>query len=787
MRVRSLVLVFVFAAFPLLAQGRDPISSGVGRAVLLAKNSIQIDQNTQVVSGDLVVNDSATSPILGEAQLSLDRGVTTPAGARVIANGIDIDRGATAGGDVYFNQLRNDGTIAGTTHTPLALPVFAVLPTIVAASAATQVVSVGAGQTVDVPEGTYSLLTVGSGGTARLTGNGYSFVSIAAAGGGSVLCTSSCTVAVLANVSIGAKGALGGADPAQTRFHAGAEATFGRGATVGANVYAPNRWIDFEREVHATGSFYARDIHVGRDSRIELASSFNAPPHANPQSVFTNGAQPLAIALTGSDPEGQALTFAVVSSPAFGTLSPVAGNTVTYTPAGAGNLEDGFTFSVTDPEGASGTAVVSINPPRVETPGPAPTTVIANDLAVDITQDAAETLVLPARAPVGVTLTYYIVATTGPFHGTLSGLSGAEIVYTPDTGYQGADSFQYQACGTIAAQQVCDTGNVTLTVLPLRVEVPRLANDITANTFANKPVLISLGFESVQTVRTAKIHPNAAFLDSAEVAGTVADANNDGTGDNSMVLPASVPVFMSAGVGLSGAAGSNGTVRMQFEWDISNLAGGANMLQSAAIHLNTHRGSIDSLPTVFYAVASQNDGALTDSDFAGAGERIRGGVMEVPANMNPGDEGTFTLSVLGELRAAINAGLPYFVVQGRVDESLAGPARGLEVRTSCDINRDGGLEPMLSLTTPGAVAPLTYTINSLPLNGTLLDGTTEITSAPYTLSSASVRFAPAFGFVGSTSFQYQVSNGLNVDTAFVNIFVRLSTCANDPQGCDNGR
>ena len=79
---------------------------------------------------------------------------------------------------------------------------------------------------------------------------------------------------------------------------------------------------------------------------------------------------------------------------------------------------------------------------------------------------------------------------------------------------------------------------------------------------------------------------------------------------------------MSAGVGQSGGAGSNGTVRMEFEWDVANFAGSANALQSATVLLHTNRGTVDSADTFFYWIAEDNDGQLTDNDYERAGEQI---------------------------------------------------------------------------------------------------------------------------------------------------------------------
>lgn len=791
-RFAILVLVTAFLTLAVSAQDRDPVSPGVGRAVLLATNSIQIDQGTLVVSGDVVVNDASAGPFLGEKQLSLDKDVTTPAGASLIANSIDLDGGAVAGGDVYVNVLVNNGTIAGQTFTPLALPVFSSLPPLLDHTAGSEDVVIAAGATVDVESGDYAMLVIGIGGTANFLGGGYTFTNVNVSNGGAIVCDTPCNTVIRGKLTVGTNGMIGtGSDAAAIHLHVADAVKIGRDGLISANVVAPNTTITFEREVNATGAFYARDIKIGRDSRIELASAFNSPPVADPQSVFTDGATPVSITLTGTDPEGQALTFAIVSGPVHGSLSPLAGATTTYTPSTGANLEDSFTFSVTDPGGASGTAVVSINPPRVEPPPPPPTTVVANDLSAPVTQDEPETLVLTAGAPEGVSLTFSIVPSSGPFHGTLGAVTydddQATVVYTPDEGYTGPDSFQFEACGVISGNTVCDTATYTLTVLPVRLELPDLAHDVEVTTPPNESVLISLGLTSIETLRTVVIRPNAAFLDSAEVAGTVADADNNGTGDNVMVLPAPVPVFMSAGVGLAGAPGSNGTVRMQFEWDLSGISGLAPSLRSADVLLNTHRGAIDSLDTTFYNVAGSNDGALTNSDFAGVAERIPGATMPVPTSMAVNDEGTFSFSVFGELLAALYAGQNYLTIQGRVNESVTGPARGLEVRTSAELNRDDFLEPKLSITTPGVTAPITYTILTLPANGSLFDNGTPITSVQYTLSGANVTFVPANGFVGDTSFQFQVSSGVQFDEAVVHIRVALADCANDPAGCNNGR
>src|SRR5205085_8111738 len=123
------------------------------------------------------------------------------------------------------------------------------------------------------------------------------------------------------------------------------------------------------------------------------------------------------------------------------------------------------------------------------------------------------------------------------------------------------------------------------------------------------------------------------------------DANGDGFGDNANALPGSTPVFMSAGVNESGGAGSNGTVRMQFEWDMSSIAGSAGALQSAQVILPTHRGTTDSLDTSFYWVGASGDGNLTNADFESPAEKSAGAVLPVPPSIPIRGDGDVRVSV----------------------------------------------------------------------------------------------------------------------------------------------
>jgi len=790
----------------------------VGNAVLLATNSIQIDRDSAIVSGDVIVNNATVGPVLGRAALSYDRNGSTPAGYRLAATSINLDQAVAVGGDVYYNTLTNGGTIAGTRFTPLALPVFATLPpALVRPAGSTDVVVPNSGL-LTLDEGAYGNLIIGAAATLRLRGGGYAFRSITVGRGGALRYAAPSDVVVSGRAEFGADSVVmpengSGLTAAAIRIQIdGINGTdgklsstppavhIGQSGRVFATLYATAGSLVLDQSFEGNGAFFARDIMVGRNGRFTINSAFNQAPTANPQTVSTKGSAPLAITLTGSDPEGGALTFSIVSGPNAGTLStPVSASAssanVTYTPAAA-NVADAFTFRVRDQSGATGDAIVTINAGLTD-PQPNPTTVVATDSSTPTTRDVAATLLLRGTAPAGVSLTFSIVANSGPFHGTLGAVTqgsevpqrSATVVYTPDAAFVGPDSFQFQACGVISGATVCAAAIFSISVQGPLTDPPTLAHDVEVSTVANTSVLISLGESSMQMAsRHLVIKPQALFLKPVRVAGNVADSDGDGFGDNANALPGSTPVFMSAGVNQSGSAGSNGTVRMQFEWDMSGVAGSVDSLQSAQVLLPTHRGTVDSLDTFFYWIGRSGDGNLTNSDFEAPAEPIPGAVMSVPESMSIGADGTFSFGVLDQVRAAARNGFSFFAIQGRVNESLAGPARGLEVRTSASGNVSENNVPMLSLATGGVTVPLLYRITSLPKSGVLRDSSnTLITTVPYDLPSPQVNYAPATGFLGLDAFAFEASNGIAKTSAMAKITVFIPDCRFDRRGCFDGR
>ena len=824
---------------------------GVAATAILATNSAQINRSA-VVTGDLVVNDAAAGPYLdAAAQLKLDRDSHVTGNLK--SNSIRLDQNSLLTGNASYNTLFNGGTITGSLSTPLALPVFALLPVFHTAAPrpGASDVSVGAGQTVTLAAGDYGHVSVAatgklvlSGGiynvsdvtTATDTGCNYPCASIEATAGSDVRMAGRLTVA--ASSFVGPQSGSG-VDASQIVFYVAgingttgvlgatpAAASVGRFTHLQANVYAPNGSVLVERDVVARGAFVGRDVRLGQNTTLEGASYFsNRPPVAIPTYALTNGAATITITLHGFDPDLDDLTFSIASNPSFGSLSnlvelppplppgdperpqgdpPRTQATIDYTPAGSGNVEDSFVFRVTDPSGASGTAVVTINPPGAEDPPPSnPTTVVANDTTDTPTTDRPVTLTWTAGAPASTSLTFSILPATGPANGSLGTLvqgsespqRSASVVYTPDGDFTGVDSFQFEACGVISGNTVCDSATATVQVDDPVVEPSEnIAPDQSVSTPADTQVTIGLGSVGGGTgtqfagssAGTRRITGKAAFLDPAEVAGNVADSDADGFGDNhNDNLANGAPVFVYALVGGPTGSGNGGigTARIQIEWDISQIGPIGND-STARVILTTNRGTVDALDTYFFAGGGGN-GTLENSDFEANLEPLPGVVM--PVTGSQGADGTFSFDVKDALNAAIASGATFFTVQARVDENLTS-GRGLGIYSTADNPLNDGKRPALELISPPLTPPPTYTVQSLASHGILTDSANNlITSVPYTLPDNVVRYTPNASYIGNDTFTYQAELFTTVDTGSIFLFINTLDCATTPLGCYDGR
>lgn len=156
-----------------------------------------------------------------------------------------------------------------------------------------------------------------------------------------------------------------------------------------------------------------------------------------------------------SDRDGDPLSIMSIGQPSSGTLRDNGDGTYTYTPAADFWGTDGFDYMVADGKGGQDIGTVTVT---VRGVNDAP---IARNDGATLLQDTPSTLYLLANDsdPDGDELT--IVSTSAAAHGAISIGTGGLVVYTPNSGFVGADSFSY----TITDGRLTSTAQVTLNVL----------------------------------------------------------------------------------------------------------------------------------------------------------------------------------------------------------------------------------------------------------------------------------------------------------------------------------
>jgi len=160
----------------------------------------------------------------------------------------------------------------------------------------------------------------------------------------------------------------------------------------------------------------------------------NDPPVANNIDISAMEDMPIPVTLVGTDPDGDPLTYSILTKPANGTLSGTEPN-LSYTPNANFNGLDSFTFRINDGtlDSIPGTVSLLVNP--------ADDPPVANGDNVSVPEDTVSHILLSGSDPDGDPLTYTVLRT--PNHGKLSG-TAPNLTYTPDPNFSWLDSFTFR-------------------------------------------------------------------------------------------------------------------------------------------------------------------------------------------------------------------------------------------------------------------------------------------------------------------------------------------------------
>ncbi len=264
--------------------------------VLLATNSIKLRHDTEVFSGNVIVNnDAGANPTLEPGfELYLGDAVTTSATTEVKANRIFLNKRVVVQGNVYYNVLDNSlgGVVNGTLNTPLSLPVVAALPAFHTGTPGTADVNVPAHATQTLAAGDYRDIVVGDSAVLTMTGGVYNIRNLTLGkraeirfdDAGEIRISERLNADFRSRISASAGASISSRDiilyVAGTNGGGGGvndtprAANFEKGALLFANLYAPNGTVKLGQKAKLVGAIIARDIDCAKRVKIHLESAW---------------------------------------------------------------------------------------------------------------------------------------------------------------------------------------------------------------------------------------------------------------------------------------------------------------------------------------------------------------------------------------------------------------------------------------------------------------------------------------------------------------------------------
>ena len=481
-------------------------------------------------------------------------------------------------------------------------------------------------------------------------------------------------------------------------------------------------------------------------------NAVNDPPVAVDDSATTNEDIALVIAAgtllaNDTDIDGNTLTIISVQGATNGTVS-LSGTNVTFTPNANYNGPASFTYTVSDGNGGTSTATVSLIVNAVNDPP-----VAVNDIATTNEDTAliisSATLLANDTDVDGNTL--IITSVQGATNGTVS-LSGTTVTFTPNANYNGPASFTYTVSDGNGGTS---TATVNLTVNAVN-DPPVAVNDI-ATTNEDTPLVIAA---TTLLANDTDIDGNTLTISSVQGAtnGTVSLVGSNVTfiPTTNYNGPASFTYTVSDGNGGTSTATVNLTV---------------NAVNDPPVAVNDSATTNEDTPlvistTTLLANDTDLDGdTLTIASVQGATNgtvSLSGTTITFTPNANYNGPASFTYTVSDG-----NGGTSTATVDLTVNAVNDPP---VAVNDNATTNEDTAL----------VIAATTLLANDTDIDGNTLTITSvqDATNGTVILSGTNVTFTPTANYNGPASFTYTVSDGNGgTSTATVNLTVNA---VNDP-------
>jgi hypothetical protein len=467
----------------------------------------------------------------------------------------------------------------------------------------------------------------------------------------------------------------------------------------------------------------------------KVAEIVNRPPVAVDDSATTDEdtAVIIDVLYNDSDPDGDSLTVTDATDPSYGTIVINSNGTVTYTPTAGYNGPDSFTYTITDSHAGTATATVDITVAPINDPP-----VAVDDMATT-NEDTSVTITVLSNDsdPDGDPLTVTLVS--DPPNGSAVINIDGTVTYTPETNFNGSDSFTY----TISDGTDTATAEVRVTVGA--VNDGPVAVDDSAETPEDTPVTVD-----------------------------VLDNDSDPDGDPLTVTAVSDPPH--------GAAAINPDGTVTYTPDL-------NFNGSDSFTYTISDGGATATATVTVTVGPVNDGPVAVDDSAATNEDTPVTVNVLGNDSDPdGDPLTITVvSTPGHGTAAIDSGQVVYTPDAdyngpdsftyTISDGNGGTATATVYITINPIN-----DPPVAVNDAGTTdqdVPITIPVLG---NDTDVDGDTltviSITSPPQPHGTVvinpdqTVTYTPFSLFAGIDTFIYTISDG-NGGTASATVTITV--------------
>ncbi|MBA4386466.1 MAG: hypothetical protein C0404_00710 [Verrucomicrobia bacterium] len=197
----------------------------------------------------------------------------------------------------------------------------------------------------------------------------------------------------------------------------------------------------------------------GSDAKtLTIAVVDNLPPAANDSSLTVGSGGTLTCPLVATDPEGQTMTYSIVSFPAHGSASCSGAASATYVPDTGFAGYDSFQWQASDGVTNSNVATVSITvTPAIPVPQNVSACVGSNVVSL-----------LPAAFTGGGGYFYAAEIVTNAAHATVTVTNGTTFRYEPVLNYGGSDVFAWRIRYGITADSL--TGATAIATCTLTVK-----------------------------------------------------------------------------------------------------------------------------------------------------------------------------------------------------------------------------------------------------------------------------------------------------------------------------